>query len=113
MYADHYLQKFVSGIYDLCGSQNVSISCHLLTHLKRCVEQDFAQFCTHSASIYESFNNEIKEAVHSSNGAEKQGILRCVRPSDIVWKLINFPVDISHEVLNLAVINVLLAEVLS
>lgn len=71
MYADRYLQQFVSGIDSLYGSQNVTISCHLLTHLKRSVE-DFAQFFTHSAFIYESFNLEIKEAVHSSNGVAKQ-----------------------------------------
>ncbi|KAE8738351.1 hypothetical protein FOCC_FOCC016171, partial [Frankliniella occidentalis] len=70
-YADRSLQQFVSGIDDLYGPQNVTISCHLLTHFKRSVE-DFAQPFTHSAFLYESFNNEIKESVHSSNGVAKQ-----------------------------------------
>lgn len=70
-HAGRYLQQFVSGIDDLYGSQNVTFSCHLLTHLKRSIE-DFAQPFTHSAFIYESFNNEIKEAVHSSNWVAKQ-----------------------------------------
>jgi len=71
VYADRYLQQFVSGIDRLYGAQNVTFCCHLLTHLKRSVE-DFAQPYTHSAFIYESFNNEIKDAVLSSNGAAKQ-----------------------------------------
>ncbi|KAK3910840.1 Beta,beta-carotene 9',10'-oxygenase [Frankliniella fusca] len=71
IYADRFLHQFVSGIDNLYGPQNVIFSCHLLTHLKRSV-QDFAQPFTHSAFIYESFNNEIKESVHSSNGVAKQ-----------------------------------------
>ncbi|KAK3913486.1 UPF0234 protein [Frankliniella fusca] len=65
------LQQFVSGIDDLYGPQHVTFSCHLLTHFKRSVE-DFAQPFTHSAFLYESFNNEIKESVHSSNAVSKQ-----------------------------------------
>lgn len=71
VYADRYLQEFVSGIDALYGAQNVTFSCHLLTHLKRSVD-DFAQPWTHSAFIYESFNAEIKESVKSSNGSAQQ-----------------------------------------
>lgn len=71
VYADRYLQQFVAGIDSLYGAQNVTFCCHLLTHLKRSME-DFAQSFSHSAFLYESFNNEIKEAVQSSNGAAKQ-----------------------------------------
>lgn len=70
-YADRYLNEFVSGIDDLYGLVNVTFNCHLLTHLARSV-RDFAQPFTHSAFIYEAFNNEIKDAVHSSNGVPQQ-----------------------------------------
>lgn len=71
VYADRYLKEFVSGIDNLYGAQNVTFCCHLLTHLKRSVE-DFAQPFTHSAFLYESYLNYIKEAVFSSNGVPKQ-----------------------------------------
>ena len=67
-YAERYLNEFVCGIDDLYGAENVTFSCHLLTHLTRSVEE-FGQPFTHSAFLYESFNSEIKNAVKSSNGA--------------------------------------------
>lgn len=67
-YADRYLQKFVSEIDNLYGSQHVTFSIHLLTHLPKSVF-DFAQPFCHSAFMYEAENANIKDLVKSSNGA--------------------------------------------
>ncbi|KAK3907152.1 Superoxide-generating NADPH oxidase heavy chain subunit B [Frankliniella fusca] len=68
VYANRYLNSFVSEIDNLYGAQHVTFSVHLLTHLTQSVE-DFGQPWCHSAFIYEAVNAEIKDLVKSSNGA--------------------------------------------
>jgi hypothetical protein len=70
-YAERHLHQFISGIDDLYGSHNVTFSAHLLTHLGTSVK-NFSQPWAHSAFIYDSFNNEIKNCVKSSNGVALQ-----------------------------------------
>lgn len=71
VYADRYIHEFVSKIDNLYGRPHVTFSIHLLTHLRRSIE-NFGQPWTHSAFIFESFNCDIKNAVKSSNGAAIQ-----------------------------------------
>ncbi|KAE8749579.1 hypothetical protein FOCC_FOCC003567 [Frankliniella occidentalis] len=70
-YASRYLSMFVTGIDNLYGKQNVTISAHLLTHLGHSVSE-YGQPWAHSAFMFESFLAEIKQAVKSSNGASLQ-----------------------------------------
>ncbi|KAE8745036.1 hypothetical protein FOCC_FOCC008348 [Frankliniella occidentalis] len=70
-YAARYLHKFVGDIDRLYGIEHMTISIHLLTHLGDSVF-NFGQPWTHSAFSYESFNNDIKMFVKSSNGMAKQ-----------------------------------------
>jgi hypothetical protein len=71
VYADRFLTEFVTDIDDLYGPVHVTFSIHLLTHLVKSTEE-YGQPWTHSAFIYESMNNEIKNMVKSSNGAALQ-----------------------------------------
>jgi hypothetical protein len=71
VYAGRYFKLFNSDIDTLYGPEHVTFSTHLLTHLVKSTE-NFGQPWTHSAFLFESFNGELKSAVHSSNGVAHQ-----------------------------------------
>lgn len=64
-YAEKQLLKFVNQIpelYDIC---HVSFNSHLLTHLGNSV-RNWGPLWTHSAFIYENYNQDILKFIHSS-----------------------------------------------
>ncbi|KAK3926379.1 F-actin-capping protein subunit alpha [Frankliniella fusca] len=70
-YCSRYLKSFVEEIDILYGTEHVTISIHLLTHLEESI-YNYGQPWTHSAFMFESFNHDIKNFVKSSNGMAKQ-----------------------------------------
>ncbi|XP_034235713.1 uncharacterized protein LOC117642039 isoform X2 [Thrips palmi] len=71
VHARRFLRQFNVEIDTLYGPEHVTFSTHLLTHLGTSTI-NFAQPWTHSAFVFESFNGEIKSAVHSGNGVAHQ-----------------------------------------
>ncbi|XP_044597182.1 uncharacterized protein LOC123273770 [Cotesia glomerata] len=66
-YANQCLQKFVQGVQELYGEKFMSFNVHLLTHLAISVE-NWGPLWTHSAFIYEDFNQTLENCVKSPNG---------------------------------------------
>ncbi|XP_044594889.1 uncharacterized protein LOC123272257 [Cotesia glomerata] len=71
VYADKCLKEFLVGVESLYGKKYVSFNVHLLAHLGRSVE-NWGPLFTHSAFIYEDFNQSIENSVKSPNGVSIQ-----------------------------------------
>lgn len=71
IYADHCLKEFILGVESLYGEKYMSFNVHLLAHLATSVE-NWGPLFTHSAFIYEDFNQSIKNSVKSPNGVSIQ-----------------------------------------
>lgn len=70
-YAAKCLNNFILGVESLYGEEYVSFNVHLLAHLPTSVE-NWGPLYTHSAFIYEDFNQTIQAYVNSPNGVEIQ-----------------------------------------
>ncbi|CAG5100612.1 Protein of unknown function [Cotesia congregata] len=68
-YADQCLREFILGVELLYGEKYVSFNVHLLADLTISVE-NWGPLYTHSAFIYEDFNQTIQASVNSPNGVE-------------------------------------------
>ncbi|CAG5075421.1 Protein of unknown function [Cotesia congregata] len=71
VYAGQCLHEFITGVESLYGKKHVSFNVHLLAHLSESVK-NWGPLPTHSAFIYEDFNQTIQEYVKSSNGVHIQ-----------------------------------------
>lgn len=70
-YAAECLNEFILGVQSLYGEKYMSFNVHLLSHLAISVE-NWGPLYTHSAFIYEDFNQTILAYVKSPNGVELQ-----------------------------------------
>lgn len=64
-YAENRLMKFVEEIPELYDISHVSFNAHLLTHLSSSVYK-WEPLWTHSAFLYENYNQEMLQFIHSS-----------------------------------------------
>lgn len=61
------LDNFIKGVEELYGLKHASYCVHLLAHLPTSVK-NWGPLWTHSAFIYEDYNQTLKSYVHSPKG---------------------------------------------
>lgn len=87
IYADKCLKEFILGVESLYGENYMSFNLHLLAHLAPSVE-NWGPLFTHSAFIYEDFNQTIENSVKSANGVLIQ-ICDSFRLKCVIDRLLN------------------------
>ncbi|CAD6211447.1 GSCOCG00010988001-RA-CDS [Cotesia congregata] len=70
-YAKQLLSEFVEGVEMLYGEEYVSFNVHLTVHLADSV-LNWGPLSTHSAFLYEDYNQLLQEYIKSSNGVALQ-----------------------------------------
>ncbi|CAD6227949.1 GSCOCG00012023001-RA-CDS, partial [Cotesia congregata] len=70
-YAERLLLEFIEKTETLYGKEFVSFNVHLLSHLKKSV-LNWGPVSTHSAFLYEDYNQNLQKYVKSSNGVALQ-----------------------------------------